>query len=159
MGKRSCARGKHLGSETTRGGNVFFKGKLYQQHGNWQCLLIVRILLHRSSLWKVWYIPETFLVSYQQKILIKSNWLSHTQGLNTLGIASDGCNRFRSILFVDAPDLGAIFAENDATDFGMWDEKWCNRLLRLLSAIAFCWHIIEVHIEWESELASEPASE
>ena len=34
---------------------------------------------------KVQYIPETFLVSYQQKILIKSNWLSHTEGLNTLG--------------------------------------------------------------------------
>ena len=72
--------------------------------------------------------PVTFLVSYQQKILINSNWLSHTEGLNTLGVASDGCNRLRSVLFVDAPDLGAVLlkmmqrtsecgTKNDATDF------------------------------------------
>ena len=90
-----------------------FRGKIVsgtrnQGHENWPRLLIVRILLHRSSLWKVGYIPETFLVSHQQKILIKSNWLSHTEGLNTLGVASDGCNRLRSVLFVDAPDLGAV---------------------------------------------------
>ena len=90
-----------------------FRGKIVsgarnQGHENWPRLLIVRILLHRSSLWQVRYIPETFVVSYQQKILIKSNWLSHTEGLNTLGVASDGCNWLRSVRFVDAPDLGAV---------------------------------------------------
>ena len=123
-------------------------------HENWPRLLIVRILLHRSSLWKVRHIPETFLVSHQQKISIKSNWLSHIEGLNTLGVASDGCNRLRSVLFVDAPDLGAVLlkmmqrtsecgTKNDATDF-----------LVYYRIIAFCWHIIEVRTEWESELAS-----
>ena len=107
---------------------IFFEAKLYQRHENWQRLLIVRILLHRSSLWKVWCIPETFLVSYQQTILIKSNWPSHTEVLNTLGVASDGCNRLRGVHCVDAPDLGAVmlkmiqrtseyWTNNDATDF------------------------------------------
>ena len=114
-----------------------FRGKIVsrarnQGHENWPRLLIVRILLHRSSLWKVRYIPETFLVSYQQKILIKSNWLSHAEGLNSLGVASDGCNRLRSVLFVDAPDLGAVLlkmmqrtsecgTKNDSTDFLVYD--------------------------------------
>ena len=130
-----------------------------QGHENWPRLLIVRILLHRSSLWKVQYIPETFLVSYQQKILIKSNWLSHTEDLNTLGVASHRCNRLRSVLFVDIPDLGAVLlkmmqwpsecgTKNDATDFLVY------YLLQ-----HFVENIIEVRIEWESELASEPASE
>ena len=103
-------------------------GARNQGHKNRPRLLIVRILLHRYSLWKVRYIPETFLVSYQEEILIKSNWLSHTEGLNTLEVLSDGCNRLRSVLFVDAPDLGANLlkmmqrisecgTKNDATDF------------------------------------------
>ena len=29
-------------------------------------------------------------------------------GLNTLGVAPDGCNGLRSVYFVDAPDLGAF---------------------------------------------------
>ena len=45
------------------------------------------------------------------------------RGLKHTGVASDGCNRLRSVLFVDAPDLGAVLLKNDATDFGMWDEE------------------------------------
>ena len=48
--------------------------------------------------------------------------------LNTLGVASDGCNQLRSVVIVDAGDLGAVslkmmqrisecWTKNDATDF------------------------------------------
>ena len=50
------------------------------------------------------------------------------RGLKHTGVATDGCNRLRSVLFVDAPDLGAVLlkmmqrlseygTKSDATDF------------------------------------------
>ena len=48
------------------------------------------------------------------------------------------------LTFCRCTRLRSRFAENDATDFEIWDEKWCNGLVSLLSAIAFCWHIIEI---------------
>ena len=106
----------------------FFEGKLRQRHENGKHLLIVRILLLRSSTWKVSYLPETSFVSFQQKIFIKSNWPPHTKDLNVHVVASDGCNGLRSVLFVDASDLGAFLlkirhctskcvTKNDTTDF------------------------------------------
>ena len=68
------------------------------------------------------------------------------------------CNRLQNVGWKMMQQTSECGTNNDATDFRMWNEKWCNRLLRLLSTIAFCWHIIEVRIEWEGELGSELAS-
>ena len=89
----------------------------------------------------------------QIKLAFTYRGLKHTGGSIRWMQPTSECS------FCRCTRLRSRFAENDATDFGMWDEKWYNGPLDLLSAIAFCWHIIEVHIEWESELASEPASQ
>ena len=48
------------------------------------------------------------IISYLQKALIKSGRPLHKMVLNTLGVASDGCNRLRCVGFVDTPDLDDI---------------------------------------------------
>ena len=142
--------------------NTCVEGKLCrarnQGHENWPCLLIVWILLHRSSLWQVRYIPETFLVSYQQKILNQIKLAFTYQGLKHTGGSIRWMQLTSERTLCRCTWLRSRFAENDVTDFGMWDEKWCNGLFSVLAAIAFCWHIIEVRIEWESELASQPVN-
>ena len=36
--------------------------------------------------------------------MIRSKWLSHTDDLNTLGVASDGCSGLWRLFLVDAPN-------------------------------------------------------
>ena len=113
--------------------NTFFRGKIVSETRKLIMLANCSnpaspILIVEGSVY-----TETVLVSYQQKILIKSNWLSHTEGLNTL----EGSIRWmqptseRTVCWCSR--LRSRYAENDATNFGMWDEKWCSGLLRLLS--------------------------
>ena len=72
----------------------------------------------------------TLIVSYLQKALIKSGGLLHKMVLNTLGVASDGCNRLRRV-FCGCTGLRWYFVENDATDLGMCNIKRCNGRLEL----------------------------
>ena len=137
--------------------NIFFRGKIVS--ATWKLITFANcsnpaslILIVEGSVYTrniLCFIPAEDID--QIKLAFTYRGLKHTEG----------CIRWMQQptsehTFCRCTRLRSCFAENDAADFGMWEEKWCNGLLRLY---IICWHIIEVRIEvpieWESELASE----
>ena len=86
---------------------------------------IVWILLCRSSLWKVRYIPETLFNSYQQKALIKLNSPSHAEDLNTPGIVP-----YFGMCFWWIQPTKELFGSKWNHGLRNVRQKWCNGLLR-----------------------------